>query len=327
MDALSEVLKAVRLEGAIFFNGEFSAPWCFAACASDIAAHYQPDGSGRHIMYHFLMEGRAWTKLPDGRRIELEAGDIVVYPHGDTHLFGNGVITGPPAKAAEALAPFLAQGLKLAQFGGGGEVTRFICGFLACDARLSEVLLSGLPNMLRVNVASDPAGQWLEKSIRFSVGDLTAGSSLVVAKLAEVLFVETLRRHINSLPPDQTGWLAGTRDPHLSQALALLHEQPAHNWTVDSLARRTGQSRTRLAERFRHFLGLSPMAYLTKWRLSLGAENLQSTNASVAEVAGRVGYASEAAFNRAFRREFDCAPAQFRRSARAKKSRARHQHA
>ncbi|HYV03336.1 MAG TPA: AraC family transcriptional regulator, partial [Blastocatellia bacterium] len=158
--------------------------------------------------------------------------------------------------------------------------------------------------------------EWLQNSIRFSVGEengSNAGSGLVLARLSEVLFVETLRRYIGSLPPDQTGWLAGARDPIIGQALALMHKQPAHPWTIANLARRIGLSRTRLAERFRKFLGESPMAYLAQWRLKLGAEILQSTEDSVAEVAAAVGYGSAAAFNRAFTREFDCPPAQFRR--------------
>jgi AraC-like DNA-binding protein len=170
--------------------------------------------------------------------------------------------------------------------------------------------------MLKVQVANEPSGQWLEHSIRFSVGEVNgsnAGSGLVLAKLSEVLFVETLRRYITALPPDQIGWLAGARDPIIGQALALLHKEPAHPWTIANLARRVGLSRTRLAERFRYFLGESPMSYLAQWRLKLGAEMLQSTEDSVARVAGAVGYGSESAFNRAFKREFDCPPAQFRR--------------
>jgi AraC-like DNA-binding protein len=170
--------------------------------------------------------------------------------------------------------------------------------------------------LLKVQVAQQPSGRWIEHAIRFSVDDASgsgAGSGLVLAKLSEVLFVETLRCYVNALPPAETGWLAGARDPAVGQALALLHGEPAHPWTVPNLARRTGLSRTRLAERFRHFLGESPMAYLAQWRLKLGAEILLSAEESVAEIAASVGYGSEAAFNRAFKREFDCPPAQFRR--------------
>ena len=316
MDVLSEVLRVVRLEGALFFNGEFSAPWCVGSSRSTAIAPYLSPEAGHLIIYHFLTEGRAYAKLREGPRVELTAGDIVVFPHGDAHVLGN----GSPEKPVESLQMFsknLTQGLKLARFGGGGEITRFVCGFMACEPRLSEVFLAGLPKMLKVNVANEPSGQWLENSIRFSVGEANgsnAGSGLVLAKLSEVLFVETLRRYINALPPDQIGWLAGARDPIIGQALALLHKEPADPWTISNLARRVGLSRTRLVERFRHFLGESPMAYLAQWRLKLGAEILQSTEDSVAEVAAAVGYGSEAAFNRAFKREFDCPPAQFRRN-------------
>ncbi len=315
MDVLSEVLRVVRLKGALFFNGEFSAPWCISSSRSTAIAPYLSPGAGHLIIYHFLTEGRAYARLAEGRRETLTAGDIVIFPHGDAHVLGN----GSPEKPVDSLQTFaknLTQELKLARFGGGGEITRFVCGFMACDPRLSEVFLAGLPPILKVHVAKEPSGQWLEHSIRFSVDAVSgsvAGSGLVLAKLSEVLFVETLRRYINALPPDQSGWLAGARDPIIGQALALLHKEPAHPWTISNLARRVGLSRTRLAERFRHFLGESPMAYLAQWRLKLGAEILQSTEDSVAEVAAAVGYGSEAAFNRAFKREFDCPPAQFRR--------------
>jgi AraC-like DNA-binding protein len=249
----------------------------------------------------------------------LTAGDIVILPHGDAHLLGNGS-PERPVDSVKAFAGNLAHGLKLVRFGGGGEITRFVCGYLACDPRLSEVFLAALPRLLKVNVAAEPSGQWLENSIRFSVGEANgsnAGSGLILAKLSEVLFVETLRRYINALPSDQAGWLAGARDPIIGQALALLHKEPASAWTLSHLAMRVGLSRTRFAERFRHFLGESPMAYLTRWRLKLAAETLQSTDDSVAQIAVAVGYSSEAAFNRAFKREFDCPPAQFRRNRKA----------
>jgi AraC-like DNA-binding protein len=319
MDVLSEVLRAVKLEGALFFNGEFSAPWCLSEPRSTAIVPYLSPEAGHLILYHFLTEGRAYARLPGGRPEELTAGDIVVFPHGDAHWLGNGS-PEDPVDAEQMFAKNLTQGFKLARFGGGGEVTKFVCGFMACEPRLSEVFLAGLPKMLKVHVSNEPSGQWLENSIRFSVGEVNesnAGGGLVLAKLSEVLFVETLRRYINALPPDQIGWLAGARDPIIGQALALLHKEPAHPWTVSNLARRIGLSRTRFAERFRYFLGESPIAYLAQWRLKLGAEFLQSTEDSVAEVAAAVGYGSEAAFNRAFKREFDCPPSQFRRNHKA----------
>jgi AraC-like DNA-binding protein len=315
MDVLSEVLRAVRLEGALFFNAEFSEPWCLASPRSATVAPYLSPGAKHLIIYHFLTEGRAYARLPDGRREELTAGDIVMLPHGDSHYLGNGS-PEEPVDSMKTFAKNLTEGLKVVQFGGGGEITRFVCGFLACEPRLSEVFLAGLPPIIKVNVVNEPSGQWLANSIRFSVGEVSgtkAGSGLVLAKLSEVLFVETLRRYISSLPPDQVGWLAGARDPVIGQALVLLHKQPGHAWTISNLAKRVGLSRTVLAERFRHFLGEPPMAYLARWRLKLGAELLRSTEQSVSEISATVGYGSAAAFNRAFKREFDCPPAQFRR--------------
>lgn len=319
MDVLSDVLRVVRLDGALFFNGEFSSPWCFrssesAAITSSLSPH-----AGHLIIFHFLTEGRAYAKLEDGTREELTAGDIVVFPHGDAHFLGN----GPPVKPVDSFKTFgpnLTEGVKVARFGGGGELTKFVCGFLACEPRMSQVFLAGLPPILKVHVINEPSGQWLENSIRFSVAQMSGandGTGVVLAKLSEVLFVETLRRYINTLAPDQIGWLAGARDPFIGQALALMHKTPAHPWTVEDLARRVGLSRTRFAERFNHFLGEPPMAYLARWRVKLGAELLQSTADSVAEVAANVGYGSEAAFNRAFKRELDCPPAQFRRQRNA----------
>lgn len=315
MDVLSEVLRVVKLEGALFFNAEFTAPWCLRSPGAPGIAPFLSPAPRHLIVYHFLTEGRAYARLPDGKRVVLNAGDIVILPHGDAHYLGNGT-PERPVDSVKTFAKNLSEGLKLVRYGGGGEVTRFVCGYLGCDPQLSEVFLAGLPPMLKVNVAGDPSGRWLEQSIRFSVDEvngLNAGSSLVLAKLSEVLIVETLRRYINSLPAEEKGWLAGARDPVVGKALALLHKEPAEAWTISDLARKVGLSRTRLAERFRHFLEESPMAYLAKWRLKLGAEILQSSGDSVAEIAATVGYGSEAAFNRAFKREFDCPPAQFRR--------------
>ena len=310
MDVLSEVLRVVKLEGALFFNAEFSAPWCLMNSGLKGLATFLTPAPEHLIIYHFLTDGRAYTQLPEGKRVELTAGDIVVYPHGDPHLLGNGF-----AKPVDSIKTF-SPGLDLVRFGGGGEVTKFVCGYLACDPRLSEVFLAGLPPVLKVHLVKEASDQWLENSIRFSVNESNgsnAGSDLVHAKLAELLFVETLRRYINRLPHDEIGWLAGARDTTIGQALALLHKDPAHPWTISSLARRVGLSRTRLAERFRHFLAESPMAYLARWRLKLAAEILQSTEDSIAEVAVAVGYETEAGFNRAFKREFNSPPAQFRR--------------
>ncbi len=315
MDALSEVLKIIKLRGALFFHAEFSAPWRVASSQSSKLAPLLCPGAGHVIIYHYLAEGRAYAELPDRSRRELGPGDVVIFPHGDAHLLGNGLCQ--PVDSLRAFAKNLSNGLKVARYGGGGELTKFVCGYMACDPSLSEVVLAGLPSMFVVNIANDSEGRWLADSIEFSVrkaGGPGTGSDVVLSKLSEVLFVETLRRFIQDLPGQQKGWLAGARDPVIGEALALMHKDPARPWTIASLARHVGVSRTRFAERFRHFLGEPPMAYLTRWRLKLAAETLLSSHANVVEIAAAVGYESEAAFNRVFKREFGCPPAQFRRS-------------
>jgi AraC-like DNA-binding protein len=207
--------------------------------------------------------------------------------------------------------------------GGGGEITKFICGYLACEPQLSRIFLGGLPPVLKINIRNDASGQWLEDSIRYSVGNADAsrpGGGAVIAKLAEVLFVEALRRYIALLPSEQTGWLAGVRDPEVGRALALMHRQPGHPWTIAALANDVGISRSVLAERFRRYLSETPIAYLTRWRLQLGAQMLKSTSNSVAQIAAEVGYESEPAFNRAFKRAFRLPPARFRNQAKLARS-------
>ena len=314
MDVLSEVLKVVKLQGALFYNGEFSSPWSFYSPDSRTVAPFVAPGARHVIIYHLLTEGRASARLMDGPRVTLEAGDIVIFPHGDAHILEN----GPSTKAVnmeQELARIFAQGLKRSSSGGGGEITKFVCGFMACEPRLSQVFLSGLPPVFTVSIRNDASGRWLENSIRFSVNEADAsraGGEAVLAKLSEVLFVETLRTYIAHLPAEQTGWLAGARDLEVGKTLALMHQSPAHPWTLASLAKEAGLSRSVLAERFRHYLNEPPMAYLTRWRLQLGAQMLSSTSYSVAQIASEVGYESEAAFNRAFKREFETPPARFR---------------
>jgi AraC-like DNA-binding protein len=320
MDVLSEVLKAVKLDGALFYNAEFSAPWCFRSPGSRFLAPYLSVDSRHLIIYHLLTEGRGFGQVEgEDHLIPLNAGDIVIFPHGDPHVLGNGSSVTPVDNAQE-LERMLSRGLKLSRMGGGGEITRFICGYMTCTPQLSRVLLEGLPPIMKIHIRNDASGQWLENSLRYSVDHADAsipGGETVLAKLAEALFVETLRRYIAQLPHEQTGWLAGVRDPEVGKALALLHRKPAHPWTIAALANEVGISRSVLAERFRRYLPETPMAYLTRWRLQLGAELLVSSNDSVAHIAGEVGYESEPSFNRAFKRQFGLPPAQFRRASRS----------
>ncbi|MGE5234079.1 MAG: cupin domain-containing protein [Acidobacteriota bacterium] len=315
MDALSEILRAIRLDSAIYFNAEFSEPWCLTSPAAGELAPLLTRGQGHVIIYHLLCDGRAYVGLPGGERIALAAGDIVTFPHGHGHVLGSGRQV-PPIDAAATLPGVLERGLDLVHGGGGGASSRFICGFLACDPQLGRSFLGGLPPLVKVSIRDDPSGQWLENSLRFSVTDAArqgAGAGALLARLSEVVFAETLRRYVRGLPEGQTGWLAGARDPEVGRALTFLHQRHAHPWTVAELAREVGLSRTVLAERFRHFLGESPMAYLTRWRLQLAARALATTRRGVAQIAAEVGYESEAAFNRAFKREHGLPPARYRK--------------
>jgi AraC-like DNA-binding protein len=317
MDVLSEILKSIRLDAAFFYNAEFTAPWSVREPRSEVVAPHFAPGGGHVIIYHLLTEGRCVASLEGGKPIEIGSGDIVICPHGDAHILGNG-----STKAVDLepkLQEILAQGLKLARAGGGGEITRIVCGYMSCDPQLSGSLLAGLPPLFRVPIGDDVGGQWLENTIRFSVGQAgsaSLGGEAVLSKLSEVLFVETIRRYIAQLPPEETGWLAGARDPEVGRALALLHREPAKPWTIAMLAREIGISRSVVAERFRHYLNEPPMSYLTRWRLLLAARMLKSSSRGVAEIAADVGYESEAAFNRAFKRQFNVPPARFRGAAR-----------
>lgn len=318
MDVLSEVLKAVEVQGAVFYHGEFSSPWAFYAPPSKTVARHVRSDASHLIIFHFLTSGRASARLVDGERIALAAGDIVIFPHGAAHILENGSPTAT-VDMTDELARIFSEGLKLSRCGGSGEMTRFVCGYLACDSQLSQVFLSGLPPVFKVTIRDDASGRWLENSIRFSVdhaGTTRPGGEAVLAKLSEVLFVETLRAYITLIPPEQRGWLAGARDPEVGKALALMHRSPADPWTLAMLAKGAGVSRSVLADRFRHYLGEPPMAYLTRWRLQLGRQMLDTTTYSVAQIAAEVGYESEAAFNRAFKRAFGSPPARFRSKGR-----------
>lgn len=316
MDALSEILKVLRLRAAMYFNAEFSAPWAVRSPEACVTRPLLAPDAEQVIVFHLLTEGRAYVRVDGTPPLTLGAGDIVAFPHGDAHLLGNGIAT-TVVDSSETLSDLLSRRLAVSRYGGGGERTRFVCGYFDCDPRLSQVLLTGLPRVIVVNVRGGDGGDWLEGSIRHAVAQAAAGtpgSEAIVAKLSEVLFAETLRRYMATLPAEQTGWLAGARDPAVGRALAAMHARPQHAWTIADLAREAGLSRTVLTERFKHYLGTPPMAYFAQWRLHLGADALRMTSRGVAEIAGDVGYESEAAFNRAFKRAFGVPPARFRRS-------------
>ena len=318
MDAFSEVLSGVRLKGAMFFSAEFSAPWRLSTPHGRVLAPALAPDAPHILVYHFVVEGTARARVEGGTDVELSPGDIVVFPHGDPHHLSAGPVTNPVESAA-LLQRIAAGDLSPMQAGGGGAITRFVCGYLTFDPLLCGPIIESLPTILRVNVRTDRAGHWLEQSILHLLEEAAsdrAGSDAMLAKLSEALFVDTVRRYVAGLPDQTTGWLAGARDPVVGKSLALLHKRPEHPWTIAELATTVGVSRSALVARFTRYLPDPPMAYLTGWRLRLGAQALTSSSKGVADVAAAVGYESEAAFNRAFKRVFGVPPAQYRRQTR-----------
>jgi AraC-like DNA-binding protein len=315
MDAFSQILSGVKLNGAVFFTAEFTAPWGFSTPASNMMAPKIAPGAEHLVLYHLVIEGGAVIELTDGQCTELRPGDVVIFPHGDPHHMSSGNGATRPFPNYGISTKIKSHDLSPLRAGGGGEISRFVCGYLTCDPYLSRPILGGLPPVFKVNIRTDRSGHWLENSILYLVEEAASGrigSEAMLAKLSEALFVDTLRRYVAGLPKQQTGWLTGARDPVVGRSLGLLHSRVAHPWTIADLADQVGISRSALVERFTRYLSEPPMTYLTRWRLHLAARSLERTSRGVADIAADVGYESEAAFNRAFKREFGQPPGRYR---------------
>jgi AraC-like DNA-binding protein len=238
-----------------------------------------------------------------------------IIPHGDPHTLSD----GSPAtliNASSLLGKFLSGDISTTRLGGKGRAARFVCGFFGCERHAGRLFLAGLPPIIKINIRGDTAGEWLETSIQHLISEACSerpGRMALLAKMSEALFIETLRRYMERLPPEQIGWLAGARDPLVGSVLTLLHRKPCHPWTIAELSVQVGASRSVIAERFARFLGEPPLTYLARWRLQLSARLLETTRRTIVEVAGEVGYQSQAAFNRAFKREFGLPPARYRK--------------
>jgi len=316
MDALSEILRVVRLVGAIFINARFTAPWCYQSPRADSAAPVLEPTAERVVIFHFITEGECYVEMEDQPPMRVAAGDVIVFPQGDAHRMASE--PGLPAHTgSRPLAEVLTRRPRQIAYGGGGAATALVCGYLACDARLAKLLLAGLPPVMRVNVRGSNAGTWLESSMQYALREARSprpGGSGVLAKLSEVLFIEVLRLYIDQHAPGRIGWLAGMGDRVVAAALNALHTRPAQAWTLEELAKEAGASRSVLAERFQQLVGSSPMQYLTQWRMMLAANLLTRSNAPLARIAEDVGYQTDTAFIRAFRREYGTPPAAWRRS-------------
>jgi AraC-like DNA-binding protein len=311
-EPLGAALERLRIAGAIFFRAEFTEGWAYESPPPDVIAALLHPGAARLIMFHIVAAGTCWISVGDGERHWASAGDVVVLPYGDQHRVGGTddaelveiatLVDSPPWAALPVLC-----------YGMGGARTDIVCGYLHSEDPLFNPSLRALPPVLIVRPPPGPAADWVRSSIAFA---LDAGSASLPApaptRLPELLLVEVLRIHLATAPAAEQGWIAALHDPVLAPAMAQMHSAPGRKWTVAELAASVAVSRSLLDERFRTVLGRSPIRYLTDWRMHLADELLASTDLGVAAVARRVGYDSEEAFSRAFKRRYGCPPSAWR---------------
>jgi len=334
-DTLSNLLGAIRLRGAMFYLVDGSAPWVAeAACSREIIPAILP-GVEHMMEFHGVARGTCWAGIVGEEPVRLEAGDMVIFPQGDAHAIGSR--PHPHAKGPDMgfytspRPPQLPYALRVSERGAidpvlepGETDATIVCGFIGCDAKPFNPLLAALPRVLRVPGHGGAGSAWLAGVLEAVVQESSAkraGGEAVLERMAEMLFVEALRRYVDALPPGETGWLAGLGDAAVGRALALLHERPAEAWTLERLGEAAAVSRSTLHERFVHLIGQPPMQYLAQWRMQLAAHWLRDSNAKVLEVALEVGYENEAAFARAFRRATGESPAAWRRARRSRPGR------
>jgi AraC-like DNA-binding protein len=314
MDALSDVLRAVSLTGAVYFDVTAAGPWAVQAPPGHAIVGQIFPGAEHLISYHVVTHGSRWAALLGEAPLPLVRGDIVVFPHGDAHVMSSAPgMRGSPDVALYRRPPDAPLPLAMSVGGADPDPARLVCGFLACDARPFNPLLSALPRVLRV---SDHETGAMSAFVSFAVAESKTprmGGECVLGRVSELMFVAVVRRYVETLPAGRSGWLAALRDDSVGRVLAALHQSPARHWSLDLLARDVGLSRSVLAERFTHFVGQPPMQYLTNWRMQLAASHLVGSSDGMAAIAERVGYESEAAFSRAFKKVVGVPPSEWRR--------------
>ena len=321
-DALSNLLKTVRLTGATFFDIAAQDSWAVGSPApASILPRILP-GADHLIAYHVVTAGRCFARTIGGETIALEAGEVVVFTHGEAHVMSSspGMSAGPPTADVLDIAFAGQMPFHINYANGGPGSTNLVCGYLACDARPFNPLLEALPPVIKAGNSRGGEAGWLGQFIRRAVAEVAekrSGGETVLTKVSELMFIDVLRGYIETLSPHDTGWLAGLRDPFVGKALSLIHDKPAHDWTIETLARQSGSSRTVLAERFTELVGIPPMHYLAKWRMQIASELLSNGGANIARIASDVGYESEAAFSRAFKKMIGVPPSVWRLGDRA----------
>jgi AraC-like DNA-binding protein len=323
MDVLSEVLQTVRLNGAIFFDMVFFPPWVGQSPPTSLIAGSVMPNAEHVINFHFLLEGSCWAERHNAaeKPVQLSAGDAIIFPMGDANVLSS----SPGMRANPDLARYYRPSDKqlpfvLHQTGSCGERCHFVCGYLGCDAQPFNPLLEALPRTLLTKYHAS-RGAWLGHLIELACQESStsrSGGETILAKASELIFVEAIRDHIEHLSEDSRGWLSGLRDPHIGKALQLIHGNPTKDLTLAGLAREVGLSRTIFADRFAAFLGIGPMHYVARWRMQLASRLLDRAGISIAQVGAEVGYESEAAFSRAFKRHVGLPPGEWRRNRSAR---------
>ena len=326
-DTLSDLLRSVRLRGAVFYYVSFRDRWCAEGLAAKEIAEAVMPGCEHVMEYHMIAKGSAWAAVSGLAPVRLAAGDVVMFPQGDRHVLSSAPDMEPSRLSADWVFARRNDPKPLPISYHHGVVdagtplpvedadTIAVCGFLGCDLRPFNPLIAALPRIL--HLPASRAGGWVARVIDQAVIESNGrrpGSDAVLERLSEMMFVDAARRYLDSLPEDATGWLAGLRDRFVGKALALMHERPDHAWSVEQLASEVGLSRSALHERFVQCLGQPPMQYLANWRMQLGARLLRQSSRNVASIALDVGYDSEAAFSRAFRRMVGMPPAAWRKA-------------
>jgi len=320
LDVLSEVLSAVRLTGAFYFKVNAAEPWIATnPSMGEIGSAVMPDAE--HVIpFHIMMEGSGWAMSAHNLApVPLERGSIVMFPRGDSHILSSHQqIDDLPETDAEFYRDSAANKVpfRLVQIGGHGDQAQFVCGYLGCDARPFNPLLEALPDLLVVNNPQD-GNDFHRELVLIALKENdhpSAGSETILAKISELMFVQALRTYMDNLAETSDGWLSGLRDPQVGAALKLIHSQPARRWTLAFLAKEIGMSRSMFAERFLQFTGLSPINYLVRWRMQLASKLLARNGASIGQVARAVGYQSDGAFKRAFKKHVGTPPGQWSRT-------------
>ncbi|PJK30295.1 AraC family transcriptional regulator [Minwuia thermotolerans] len=315
-DPLSDVLRSIRLTGALFFVVDASSPWCVDIPRAKSFAEIILPGARQIISYHVVVEGRGHAGVPGSPAVEIGPGDIVVFPHGDPYTMLSEPGTPPELGPAETMDFFrdLAAGrlpFVIPEGGGAPPPAKFICGFLGCDLSPFNPLLANLPRLLHIRRSAAGEADLLDRLIELTLEESRrerAGGASIRLGLSELMFVEALRRHLSATDGGGCGWLSGLADPGVGRALSLIHADPARGWTLAALAQEAGLSRSVLAARFAATVGETPMHYLALWRMHVAGRYLRD-GVKVAAVAREVGYASEAAFSRAFKKFIGLSPA------------------